>query len=75
MSDTEADALGYLSPKDVVNRFGDARFGPDRLLTVFEEGDMLLCGLSREEIAGMIPSELGAMADRLAEQSTLLLGS
>ena len=75
MAEPEIDALGYLSPKDVVEQFGDSPFGPDRLLTVFEEGDMLLCGLIREEIVDMTPSELGAFADMVADQSTLLLGS
>lgn len=75
MVDPEADALGYLSPADVERQFGDSLFGPDRQLTVFEEGDMPLCGLTREEIVNMTPSELGAFADMVADQSTLLLGS
>lgn len=71
----EADELGYLSPKDVTKQFGDSPFGTDRLLTVFEEGDMLLCGLTRAQIADMTPSELGALADMVADQSTLLVGA
>lgn len=75
MADPEVDALGYLSPKDVAERFGDSPFGPDRQLTVFEEGDMLLCGLTRAGIADMTPSELDAFADMVADQSTLLVGA
>lgn len=71
----EADELGYLSPKDVTEQFGDSPFGADRLLTVFEEGNMLLCGLTRAEITDMTPSELGAFADMAAGWSTFLIGA
>ncbi len=75
MAIPEADALGYLSPAEVEKLFGDLPFGPDRLLTVFEEGDMLLCGFKREEITGMTPSELSAHADMIADLSDLLIGA
>ncbi|MBU1326930.1 hypothetical protein KKB64_00855 [Patescibacteria group bacterium] len=45
-----------------------------RPLTTFEDGDMLLTGLEREDVALMTPGELAELADLVANQSTLLLG-
>jgi hypothetical protein len=47
----------------------------DRSLSVFEEADMLICGLSREQIANMTPEALEQMADHVVETSWILLGS
>jgi len=46
----------------------------ERRLTVTEEGDMLLAGLSRKDLRNMTPERLKDLADWTAEQSNLLLG-
>jgi len=53
---------------------GNIPFG-DRLLSVFEEADMFICGLTREQVAGMTPESLEQLADHVAETSDILLGS
>ena len=40
-----------------------------------EEGDMLLTGLDRKGIADMTPKQLQELADSVAGQSNILLGS
>ncbi len=49
--------------------------GPTRPLTVFEEIDMLAAGKTREEVTGMTPEALENIADTIAGQSDLFIGS
>lgn len=46
----------------------------DRKLTPFEEGDALLVGLSRDELAKMTPKKLRSLADSPGTDTNLLLG-
>ena len=59
----------YLDTKDLQ----DQPIG-NRRLTVFEQGDQYLCGLSDQEVVAMTPKELSELADLLTAQSTILLG-
>jgi hypothetical protein len=47
----------------------------DRPLSVFEKADMLICGLTREQIANMTPESLEQLSDHVVETSYILLGS
>lgn len=54
----------------------DKPFGLRRRLSLSEEGDMLLVvGDNRKAIADMTPKQLHELADSVAGQSNLLLGS
>lgn len=54
----------------------DKPFGFRRRLSLSEEGDMLLVvGDNRKAIADMTPKQLKELADSVAAQSNMLLGS
>jgi hypothetical protein len=63
---------GYLSAAKA-EELGDLPFG-DRPLTVFEEENMLLLGMTRADISAMTPTQLAESASHVEETSTLLLG-
>lgn len=59
-------------PVEKAKEFAGQPIGTKRLLTIFEDGDLGLSGLSREEAASMTPAELAELADA---NSGELLGS
>ena len=65
---------GYMSERRA-RGLSEKPFGFRRRLSVTEEGDMLLTGLDRKGIADMTPKQLRELADSVAGQSNLLLGS
>jgi len=74
-SQCEQGALpGYASERRA-RGLSDKPFGFRRRLSVTEEGDMLLTGLDRKGIADMTPKQLKELADSVAGQSNILLGS
>ncbi len=65
---------GYLSPAEAA-KFAGLPIGPGRPLSVFEEADMLACGLPRKKIADMTPEALEELADFTVDQSKIFVGS
>ncbi len=66
-------ALSELQP-NVPSQEPEAPIG-HRKLTVWEQSDALLCGLTVDEVREMTPSELARLADMTADMSDILLGS
>lgn len=63
---------GYASEASVK---GKKRIGVRRPLSVSEEANLLITGLSRRDAANMSSKQLKELADAEAEQSNTLLGS
>ena len=70
----QAHALGYLA-EEQAKPFAGIPIGVSRLLTKIEEGNMLLCKFTREQIATMTPDELEEYTKPFESTGDLLLGA
>lgn len=71
---TTENLPGYLSHKEA-KKLTCLPIGLERLLTIYEEADMLAIGLDRKKIADITPKELRVLADFSVDRSNIFLGS